>query len=209
MQPPNSELLWTLASPVPSGVGGWFFAVDPTLSASEAAVFWLAEARPGVVSLAATPLEADALTFEPSQWPSLRARRRTSDGEHLLLGTGGEEHQLWLPDPVAEGQPLAAVIPLDEFAPLRAEAVLRFLRHVGSRKSSPPNKPNPRTAIMLRALDGHLDGCSYRSIAEGLFGRSRVVSEPWKTSSIRDATIRLVRGGLALMRGGYRRLLSK
>ena len=63
--------------------------------------------------------------------------------------------------------------------------------------------------MMLRALDGHLAGASYREIAEHLFERERIEREPWKISSLRAVTIRLVAGGVALMRGGYRKLLRK
>ncbi|MCQ4189416.1 DUF2285 domain-containing protein [Methylocystis sp. NLS-7] len=59
---------------------------------------------------------------------------------------------------------------------------------------------------MLRALDGHLANASYRDIAQQLFGQERLTREPWKTSSLRAMTIRLVKGGIALMRGGYRKL---
>lgn len=52
-------------------------------------------------------------------------------------------------------------------------------------------------------------GASYRDIAESLFGSQRVGEEPWKTSPLRDSTIRLVRGGVALMRGGYRKFLRR
>ncbi len=66
-----------------------------------------------------------------------------------------------------------------------------------------------RLVNTFRALDGHLSGASYRVIAECLFGSVRVDAEPWKSSSVRDATIRLVRNGVALMRGGYRKFLRK
>ncbi len=66
-----------------------------------------------------------------------------------------------------------------------------------------------RLVNTLRALDGHLSGASYRAIAECLFGSARLDAEPWKSSSVRDATIRLVRNGVALMRGGYRKFLRK
>lgn len=62
---------------------------------------------------------------------------------------------------------------------------------------------------MLRALDGHLAKASYRAIAQQLFGHERLNREPWKTSSLRAMTIRLVRGGIGLMRGGYRKLLTR
>jgi len=64
-----------------------------------------------------------------------------------------------------------------------------------------------RLVLMVRALDGHLAEASYREIAEALFGTRRVERDTWKTSSLRDRTIRLVRGGIDLMRAGYRRLL--
>jgi hypothetical protein len=103
------------------------------------------------------------------------------------------------------------VILLDELAPHRAEAALRFWRLL---RDKPPRRaehpPDLRRVLsLLRALDGHLGGASYRKIAERLFGTARVTANPWKTSSLRDATIRLVRGGVALMRGGYRKFLKK
>ena len=159
--------------------------------------------------LAPSPPGFDALPFAPASWPGLRARKQTPHGEHLLLGSRRQEHQLWLPAPAAEGQPLAAIIPLDELAHLRSEAAQRFLRHLRGAPFLREPATNPRFASMLRAVDGHANGFSYRSIAESLFGSSRLASDPWKTSSIRDATIRLVRTGLALMRGGYRKLLRK
>ena len=48
---------------------------------------------------------------------------------------------------------------------------------------------------------------SYREIAEGLFGPERVRSRSWKDHDLRSLTIRLVKNGIALMRGGYRALL--
>ena len=107
------------------------------------------------------------------------------------------------------GHPLAAIIPIDKLTPARMVATQRFLRHIRGQRPAAGTKPNPRIGNTLRALDGHLSGASYRVIAECIFGRSRICAEPWKTSSIRDATIRLVRSGVALMRGGYRKFLRK
>jgi hypothetical protein len=149
------------------------------------------------------------MTFAPSDWSGLRAYRRSRDGEHLILGAGRDEHQLWLPDPPPAGHPLAAIIPIDQLTPGRIVATQRFLRAIKAQRPGAGTKQNPRVVNTLRALDGHLSGASYRVIAECIFGRSRVCAEPWKTSSIRDATIRLVRSGVALMRGGYRKFLRK
>jgi len=65
----------------------------------------------------------------------------------------------------------------------------------------------PRLRLMMRAADGRGHGASYRDIAIALYGRERVLSAPWKTSSLRDAAIGLVKGGRALIGGGYLQLL--
>jgi hypothetical protein len=61
--------------------------------------------------------------------------------------------------------------------------------------------------LMMRALDAWLAGHSYREIAEGLFGTERVRGRAWKDHDLRSHIIRLVKSGIALMRGGYRALL--
>lgn len=88
---------------------------------------------------------------------------------------------------------------------------MRFWRHANGQRVPAGAAPRRRQRIdyVLRALDGHLSGASYREIAENLFGPDRVAAEPWKTASLRDATIRLVRSSVALMRGGYRKLLRR
>ncbi len=60
---------------------------------------------------------------------------------------------------------------------------------------------------LIRALDAQRDGSTYRTIAEALFGKKRIPDRAWKTHDLRNRTIRLVQSGLALMRGGYRKLL--
>ncbi len=64
-----------------------------------------------------------------------------------------------------------------------------------------------RLARCLFALDASLKEHSYRDIAAGLFGGNEVDAAEFKTSSIRDVTIRLVRRGRNLMAGGYLKLL--
>lgn len=197
---------------VPNGAGGCAFAADPALPATDAQVFWLPDWRPTIVILGARPARLPALSFTPSVWPDLRMRRSAHDGEHIIVGLGREEHQLWLPDPPTEGASLAAIIKLDKDASRRAEAAMGFLRLAnGQRARSDPRRRavSDRAKNTLRALDGHLRGASYRVIAEIVFGPSRAAAEPWKTSSVRDATIRLVRRGVALMRGGYRDILRR
>ena len=64
-----------------------------------------------------------------------------------------------------------------------------------------------RLLLALRALDARIDGATYRTIAEGLFGAKYIPERAWKTHDLRNRTIRLVKTGLELMHGGYRELL--
>jgi hypothetical protein len=61
--------------------------------------------------------------------------------------------------------------------------------------------------LALRALDGRLDGATHREIAAALFGANAVPERDWISHELRDRTARLVRLGIAMMNGGYRRLL--
>lgn len=130
---------------------------------------------------------------------------------HLIVRGRDEEFRLCVytlePD-----QSLSVVIPFDGDFPVRAATAERLWARMHSRARgkapcSLTRQRRDRLILMLRALDGHLAEASYREIAEVLFGTGRLEREPWKTSSLRDRTIRLVKGGLALMRDGYRKLL--
>lgn len=93
----------------------------------------------------------------------------------------------------------------------RAAAAIGFYHHISGVNG--PSHPNlsaqrlKRLILALRALDGWQAGASYRGVSMTLFGSARTVAEPWKTASIRDATIRLVRIGRQMMGGGYLDLL--
>lgn len=164
-----------------------------------------------MVIFLASHLPDSGIAFDPNDWPGESRVRRATDGVYAALIVGDRQHRIFLPRQEAVSARLAAAIPLDDTAPLRAEATLRLWRELAGRPvrdgPSIPSNRRARLAAALRALDGSRDGASYRAIAEALFGRTRVDSEIWKTSSLRDATIRLVRTGLTLARDGYRRLL--
>jgi hypothetical protein len=109
--------------------------------------------------------------------------------------------------------PVASVIPLDANFAARIDASLRLWRLLTGEQYGGPADPLTRLqreqlVLALRALDGHLAGATYREIAEVLFGTARVpAGSSWKTHDLRGRTIRLVRMGLKLMRGGYLDLL--
>jgi hypothetical protein len=96
---------------------------------------------------------------------------------------------------------------------VRTAAALHLWRIATGHKSArPPHRltrqRRDRLRLTLRALDGRLSGESYRTIAQGLFGHTRIPAGAiWKTHELRDRTIRLARTGSKLMQGEYLELL--
>ncbi len=133
------------------------------------------------------------------------------EGEYLdLLALAPARQALLVPGP-EDDRPLALVLPLDGLFEDRLEAGRRLRQLLVS-----GSKPKPygftahrrrRLKLMLRALDGFLAGDNYRGVARGLFAGSVPAGAAWRTDSARSRTIRLVKDGLALMRGRYLDLL--
>jgi hypothetical protein len=138
--------------------------------------------------------------------------RRASDGWHVVMPLGGATHRLWFQaEPVQRGT-YAVNLSLDADFDARNRAAERLWRALNNRPLGPAldsltPQQRARLGTALRALDGHLAGASYREVAEVLFGSARVPARGWKTHDLRSRTIRLVRLGLHMMRGGYRDLL--
>ncbi len=181
---------------------GLRFAADPMSKAPEADVFWRPDVAPGIV----LPLEADARAgarpWRPLQ--TIGDERRAEDGWHLRLRNG---LQLLLRGGARPDGPLVVVLAFDRDFGLRLRAAQSLNRTVGPPKTRLTPARRRRLDQALRALDGAMEKDSYRQIARSLFGDAVVEREPWKTASVRDATIRLVRTGKGLMRGGYLQLL--
>lgn len=193
-----------------SGVGGFPFAVDPQLTAAQATVFWDPEVLPTVVPLVPTSIEG-AHRLAIDELGGGTVERVSANGRYVVARLDSGDLRLLLTGP--PDQPLAAVLPLNDDLPIRATAALRLW----ARMADQPNQQEEplaltrqrrdRLVLMVRALDGRLAEAPYREIAEALFGTRRIERDTWKTSSLRDRTIRLVRGGIHLMRAGYRTLL--
>ncbi|WP_189044604.1 DUF2285 domain-containing protein [Aliidongia dinghuensis] len=116
--------------------------------------------------------------------------------ERLGLGDGAE----------------AVLLPLDQLFETRVAAALRLWRMLCGHRPGP--NPSALTAqaadrliLALRALDGKLDGATQFEIATALFRPRNLTKRDWIDHDLRDRTGRLVRLGLRLMNGGYRRLL--
>ena len=191
--------------------GGYDFLADPDARADQSPAFWRPDELASVVIVAAAPAGASQSALTLADLPAEMVRRDAEDGAHLMFRSEVGLQQLWITAGTDAGAPLAAVIPLDAMTAVRADAVVRFWA-AQARGSSGPRRSRTRRLerliTALQALDARLDGASYRAIAEVIFGPRRVADEAWKTSSLRDAVIRIARTGVALMRGGYRKLLK-
>lgn len=157
------------------------------------------------------------LTRRPGFLPSVQtaladryaAERNGPEGSYTNLPDCGLQ-VLFLPGTSPNDQ-LAAVIPIDDDLLDRIDAIARFsrawLKRPLLRDTRMTVDQRRRFRLRLRAADGRINGATYRDIAIAIYGAARVDSEPWKTSSLRDAAIAFVEAGMALIDGGYLRLL--
>ena len=189
------------------------FAHDPTRGFHEQTIFWAPEALSSVI-----PIRQVAAPSADSGTRSLRMDltsaelRQASDGWHAVMQIGDVEHRLWLREAPTIGAAYAAELTFDDDFDARAHASHRFWRALNGRAPGAPlhqlsAQRRQRLALALRALDGRMNGATYREIADVLFGTKRIPERAWKTHDLRNRTIRLVQTGFALMRGGYRTLL--
>ncbi len=112
---------------------------------------------------------------------------------------------------MSDGSAIAVVLPLDAMFDDRVQTARRVWRALARRAKVKPTgitaHRRRRLKLVLRALDAHLAGESYRTIAYGLFPGRVPHDIAWRSHPLRSFTIRLVRDGRALMQGGYLRLL--
>lgn len=196
------------------GDGGFLFACDPKLASAAAPVIWRPELVPHSVILAPAPASfEEAHRLASSDLAGQLIVYDGPDGRHVVLQDLQGAHRLWLRD-VQAGAGMAAIIPLDESVLLRVAGLLRLQRRLAGKSPGPVPRGWELTARlrqrliqMVRALDGHQAQASYREIALTLYGPAAVARYPWKTSSIRGQTIRLVKDAIVTMEGGYRKLL--
>ena len=138
----------------------------------------------------------------------LVAGQRDEVGLHARLSPGGP--QLALLGDAKPGEPLAAIIPLDDMALDRLQAIERFIRSI-HRQHLPDARltaaQRRRLGHMLQCLDGREEQASHFEVATALFGRRLVSAADWHDSALRYQTQRLVRDGLKMVERGYRQLL--
>ena len=191
--------------------GGCDFLIDPDLRADTAPLLWLPHIDPAAVVVVPAP-EAFGHSRSLSALTP-RFARDAPEGQYWLTEASDGRLPVVLTNGASATTPGAVLIPIDADFGTRVDAAMRLWRAItgqprGSRPARLTRQRRQRLTFALRALDGRLAGESYRVIGQGLFGRTRIPAGPgWKTHELRDQTIRLVRAGLALMRGGYRDLV--
>lgn len=185
------------------------FAARPALSALEQDVLWSPVVDPAVLLFAQRPEFLPGVSSQSLDGPM--ALRASAEGRHAILHPADHASQLLFLPGAHLDAPLAVMIPLDGDTTGRVEALARFWRSVEERPVPPDTRITTQQRLRLRAMmlaaDGRANDASYRDVAMALYSRGRVASEPWKTSSLRDRVIGLVKGGLALIGGGYLKLL--
>jgi hypothetical protein len=190
--------------------GGCDFAISSDQTARDTTVFWAPEADTGVVLLSTAPSDLPTTTEFPTTL-QLRKLRRASDGLYLAHGHGRASTYSIVLGGARFNGPLAALLPLDASAPERLAALERLWRIAGGRPV-PDTRLTPQRRLrlrnMLRAVDAKAVDASHREIAHAIFGKCRVEAELWHASSLRFATMRLVRDGQAMICGRYRELLG-
>ena len=138
----------------------------------------------------------------------LAAGRHDEVGLHMRSSPVGT--QLALLGGAKPGEPLAAIIPLDDMAHDRLQAIERFIRFI-HRKHLPDARlttaQRRRLGHMLRCLDGRAQQASHFEVATALFGPRLVSAAHWHDSTFRYQTYRLMRDGLRMVDRGYRQLL--
>jgi hypothetical protein len=195
---------------VTAATGDWCFPADPARSYDEQAVFWRPDVYAGVVTLApASAAGAGAVRFTPAMWRGDIAQGEARE-RHLLLRGRLATHQMVASGSLEVGDAVAIATPADALFDLRTDAARALLRDLGGRVAAPKGRHNRRAKRLraaLAAYDVWLSEGSYRAVARQMFGAARVGAEPWKTSALRDAAIRLVGLSRRLIGGDYLKLL--
>lgn len=173
-------------------------------------IYWQPDVDPGTVLLSARVPITNAPAISLAHIDHA-ATRHDPGGTSVVLRASASCLRVLLLDNAKPGGPLAAIVPLDIFGLDRIEAMSRLWRVLNNRPVPPharlTKQRRRRLRLMLQAIDGRLDGATYREIAKALYGELRVDQEHWKTSPLRDSTIALVKDGRAMIAGGYLKLL--
>lgn len=135
-----------------------------------------------------------------------------NDAGLIRLALRGEPYDITLADADAS-RALGAFIMFDELTPDRLIAIERLWHAMFGKRVPPDPRLTPqrrrRARLMLRVFDARRTGASYRKIAEHIFPNLNHDAATWDENPVRVTIARLVRDGMAYVRGGYRTLLCR
>lgn len=143
------------------------------------------------------------------------AEYRNGEDSHLILADTEGTHRFWLHGTETLRRP-AILLPLDAAFDLRIEAMGRLYRHLRGRPAGPLPRAlqlttmrRARFILLLHTLDFRLAGAGPREIAAALLDKEAAAlpAIEWKSSATRRKANHLIHDALALMNGGYRKLL--
>ena len=197
---------------------GCLYCSSPDQNASTAVVFWSPDICAHVLKLHGFPLSAklEATPFFLRDIACSSTLLETpSPPQHLLFLEGGRSLQLAVEgsDVMKPARLMIGGAPHKALAgaQLRALQCFNDLRLSGRLYDSHFQRDliSPRMRHVLRMLDGALSGASQKQIAEKILGGT-YTREHWNAPGrpVRDHVRRAIRRGYALMKGGYRKLLS-
>jgi hypothetical protein len=176
----------------------------------------LPEIAPATLILAPAPEGFDPNILIASALSNgLSADRQDGADRYVILADPQGDHPIWLRGADAVLRP-SVILPLDAAFELRAAMMWRFYRRLCGRPAGPLPRSfqltplrRRRLILLLHTLDFRLAGAGLRDITAALIDAREAMlpAIEWKSSAARRKASRLVQDSLALMHGGYRKLL--
>lgn len=189
---------------------GLRYLVDPTESALGKPFYWSSKADPAVLVIMRTPPNL----FEPKKTLDIPVSltQKSAGGFNAVSVFDDCMFNVIFTARSKPTDPCAALLPIDDDCLSRIETLTRFWRALHGRTVPPDTRltsqQRRRIRLMMQAFDGRDNNATYREIAEVIYGASRVATDAWKTSALRDSTIALVKDSKAMVEGEYLQLLK-
>lgn len=186
---------------------------DPRKTALDADVFWVPEQLTHHVKAHSDdPDTAEIETFSLTDFDCHRSILSLDSIEHVIVRHGPESARLSVAGLSILHGKRKLTYQIEGLAQIgKAFATLQTLSRLQTKSPSQRSSDHtqrPKWHDYLVALDGNLEGRSYRDIAEVLHGSEQVKSV-WtsETRYLKERMRRAVENGVALMNGEYRTLL--
>lgn len=188
---------------------GLQFLSDPHDRAIDGPVLWSPAANPNVLVVVGTP---DSMKSDYELQMPVALTRKSAGTLYVVSPLGDLTFNVTFQSKSKPGTRCAALFPIDNNCLSRIEALTRFWHALSGHRVPPDTRltlqQRRRFRFMIQAVDGRTKNATYREIANVIYGASRVATDAWKTSPLRDSTIALVRDGKAMIEGKYRQLLK-